>query len=289
MTEGFNQGVSIAKQGKEIFYINKKGERLHTPDSDKLYPYQKGGVAFIRKDKKIGLIDTSGKVILPPTYDVIRDFKGGFARVRNNGLWGIIDLKGKVVVPAEYQDLGEWENGKMTWAKKGEEYGILTGSTFKAIEGVVKIWDFNGRDITYAKKGELIGYIDKQGRWVIEPKFTKARAFNDGLAPVVMDQKWGYTNTSGELVIPATYEDAEVFNEGLAPVKIGKNWGFINTQGELVIPADYQITIGGGFGIFQSADSKGFINGLARVKNGKTWGFLKKDGSVLGQKWYDNL
>ncbi|HLU51729.1 MAG TPA: WG repeat-containing protein, partial [Flavobacteriaceae bacterium] len=116
------------------------------------------------------------------------------------------------------------------------------------------------------------------------------RAFENGLAPVFINEKWGYVNTSGEMTIPATYNDAEVFSkDGLAPVKIGKDWGFINAKGELVIPAQYQITVGGGFGIFQSADSKGFIDGLARVKKEKVWGYIKKDGSLLANKWFENI
>src|SRR5690606_9360155 len=140
---------------------------------------------------------------------------------------------------------------------------------------------------TYAEKEGIIGLINKKGDWVIEPKFDKARAFVNGLAPVFVDGAWGYINTSGTLVVQPTYTDADVFSkDGLAPVKVDKEWGFINTKGELVIPAQYQITAGSFGGLFGGED-KGFIDGVARVRHKTSWGFIKTDGTVLGGKMYD--
>ncbi|WP_293893331.1 WG repeat-containing protein [Flavobacterium sp.] len=120
----------------------------------------------------------------------------------------------------------------------------------------------------------------------IEPKFDKAKAFYNNLAPVLVGKKWGFIDLKGTLVIEPTFNDAEVFSaDGLAPVK-ENDWGFINISGKLIIPTKYGITAGGIFSIFKD-DQKGFINGLARVKYGSDWGFLKPDGQVLGQ-WYQN-
>src|SRR5690606_25445558 len=178
---------------------------------DKLYPYR-NGLAFIRKDNKVGLIDVSGNVVLPPTYEIIKDFYGNNARVRNNGLWGVIDKTGKIVVPVEYDDIGELESNKITWAKKGLDFGILNGTTFTVMEGVEKIWDFGGSELTYAKKGGMLGFINTQGNWVIEPKLLKVLAFKNWLDPVFINVKCGYVITSGEMTITASYHEAEVFS-----------------------------------------------------------------------------
>jgi len=45
-----------------------------------------------------------------------------------------------------------------------------------------------------------VGFIDKTGKWVVEPKFTQAFEFNGGIAQVFIDGKSGYVNTSGKYV-----------------------------------------------------------------------------------------
>ena len=104
------------------------------------------------------------------------------------------------------------------------------------IAGADKIWDFNGQDITYARKDKKIGFIDTKGNWVIEAKFDKAKSFLKDLAPVSIGKKWGFVNKKGTMIVDFIYKDAEVFSkDGLAPVK-NKEWGFIDVNGKLVIP-----------------------------------------------------
>ena len=198
----------------------------------------------------------------------------------------MIDAQGKVVIPAEYEEVGDYSpNG--IWGKKGSDYGVFVDGKFMAVSGAEKIWDFTaGSNLTYAKKGGKIGFINTQGQWVIEPSFDKARGFSNGLAPVVKDKKWGYINENGEQIIDFQYKDAETFSpDGLAPVK-EKLWGFVDTTGKLVIPMEYDISTG--FSFLQKNAEKGFINGLARVKTKKGWGFIDKNGALLGDKWYKN-
>jgi hypothetical protein len=234
------------------------------------------------------LINTKGVVVVEPTYQIIKPFVGGFANVKLNDKWGVIDKTGKIKVAIEYDDLGDMYKNT-TWAKKGTVFGLVFDNKFTPVDGAVKIWDFEHQDLTYAKKGDKIGFIDLKGKWVIEPKFDKARAFVKNIAPVCEGKKWGYINTKGEYIVKPAYSDAEIFSEdGLAPVRENE-WGFIDTTGKLVIPAKYQITAGGFAAWFRKND-KGFVGGLARVaiKSEKKWMYLKTDGSILGNKKFDN-
>jgi hypothetical protein len=83
-----------------------------------------------------------------------------------------------------------------------------------------------------------IGYIDKTGKMVIEPKFSAAKNFSEGLAPVALfgDHEghspvfgsWVYIDKTGKIVISTEFRDAKSFSEGLAPVMIGGKWGYIS-------------------------------------------------------------
>ena len=68
------------------------------------------------------------------------------------------------------------------------------------------------------KKDGRIGFINLQGKIVIQPKFRKVGNFSEGLAPARMEGLYGYIDNSGKYVIPPIYDYAEDFSEGsLAP------------------------------------------------------------------------
>lgn len=281
----FNSGLALVFKEDQWNYINKQGEILETPVTEKYYDFQ-NGVAFLRKGDLVGLINTEGKVILEPKYELIKPFENGHARVEIGDLWGLINIQAKEVVPVLYDEIGNY-HAHGIWARKSEAFGLIIDGVFKPIDGVEKIWDFtDGSKLTYARSHKKIGFIDQTGNWAIEATYDKARAFNNGLAPVAIKNKWGYIDSKGNQVIDFIYKDAEVFSDdGLAAVKI-KDWGFINTQGELIIPDRYGITAS--FSFFKKNQPKGFVNGLARVKYNRQWGFLTKDGNVLGDQWFQN-
>ena len=282
----FNSGYALVLTNDQWKYIDKKGQALEIPTTtEKLYDFEEG-VAFFRSGEKVGLLGTDGKLVLEPTYNVIKDIKNGHAKVKKGELWGMIDTNGKEVIPPEYDDIDNTWSPNGVYGKKGEVYGIIHNGAFNPIEGAVDVWSFHGDSkLTYAKKEKKIGFVDSAGKWVIEPQFDKARAFSDGLAPVANGKTWGYINEKGEMVIELEFRDAEIFSDGLAPVK-NKDWGFINTSGKLVIPMDYGITAGLAF--LSGKNQKGFIDGVARVKTKNGWGFLDKNGKLLGDIWFKN-
>ena len=71
------------------------------------------------------------------------------------------------------------------------------------------------------------GYIDQAGNVVIEPAYSIAYGFQDGLAPVEKDGfrkngvrqegKWGYINRTGEVVTP--------LSGSTMPKYLKKGWG----------------------------------------------------------------
>jgi hypothetical protein len=228
-------------------------------------------------------------VIIEPSYQTIKAFNNGYAKAKKNDMWGMIDKKGGVFIPFEYDAVSDY-NANGVIARKGESHGIIVNGSFNIVGGASKVWDFHGdAKLTYAKVEKKIGFVNNKGEWVIQPQFIKARAFNNGMAPVMNDKKqWGYVNEAGEMAIAFSFRDAEVFgNNGLAPVKEKKLWGFIDKTGKVVIPMSYDIT-SGGFSMFSKNNIKGFNDGLARVRFNKSWGFLTEKGQPLGGEWYQN-
>lgn len=136
------------------------------------------------------------------------------------------------------------------------------------------------------KSGEEFQYIDKEGKIVINPQFSEASVFRNGLAlvkPSGTDAKWGFIDEKGAYVINPQYKYATVFNEGLAWV-VTENGAptAINDKGEI------KITL-------QNAEEvRVFSNGLAAYsvvdKDGKTkWGFVDTNGDVKINPQFTNV
>jgi len=120
--------------------------------------------------------------------------------------------------------------------------------------------------------GELdkVGYIDKEGDFVIEPKFDDAKDFYEGLAPVKVGRKWGYIDKTGEFVIEPQFDNADIFSSGVAAVQVDGKWGFIDKTGEFTIPPSLDTP-------------RRFTDGLVWFKseeNGK-YGFMDTTGKVV--------
>jgi hypothetical protein len=155
---------------------------------------------------------------------------------------------------------------------------------------------------------DRVGFIDRRGRLVIEPRFASSSdLFWNGLLLVRDDSgKCGYIGTDGELVIPIRYANAHDFQDGLAFVQIGNKWGAIDSSGRVVVPARFDDSPrGGGFsqglapvkldGKFGYIDRKGdwviqprfdyarnFSEGLAAVGIGNKWGYIDLRGELVG-------
>ena len=71
--------------------------------------------------------------------------------------------------------------------------------------------------------------------------FDDAKAFTEnGYAAVCRDGKWGFVDTEGKLVIDCAYEDAESFCNGFAAVYIDGKWGYIDTEGNVIITPRFE-------------------------------------------------
>ena len=124
-------------------------------------------------------------------------------------------------------------------------------------EAVLFVVTVNGKD----------GYMDRDGKIVIEPTFDRAYPFSDGLAAIEKQQRWGFIDTSGEIVIEPQFISVGLFSEGLATFQ-GKRqstkFGYIDKTGKVVIQPQFD-------------EAEAFRNGVARV------GFATLQGRLLSK------
>jgi hypothetical protein len=69
------------------------------------------GLTIFIQNNKIGYLDSTGKIIIQPTYESGGNFSEGLAAVRVNGKHGYIDTKATWVIDPQYEYATEFVNG----------------------------------------------------------------------------------------------------------------------------------------------------------------------------------
>src|ERR1700733_396100 len=129
-------------------------------------------------------------------------------------------------------------------------------------------------------QGQLYGYINASGSFVIPPQYAEAGPFRDGLAAVavgdLLHRKYGFIAPSGKFVISPQYDDVGWFSEGLASITMAHLVGFIDKQGGLIIAPRFDRVIA-------------FHDGVAPVRVAGQWGLIDRSGNFLINPIFENV
>jgi hypothetical protein len=318
----FSEGLCMVKRigdGK-AGYIDRAGRVIIPLQYDSAGPFGDGR-AWAEVGKAVGLIDKTGRwVVKPGEYDNLFPCGEGLCGFHQGGAWGFLDVDGKVMIQPTYRDVSGFSDGLcLVKQDSGEAAYIdragcvrirlphpdMEGSIFSEglarVERHFPVEELGELDWNMVPGGPRCGYISKDGRMAIEPRFGTAGNFSEGLAPVTMawdgwftpdgrelvefeleeigevpawkkarppPPAWGFIDKKGQVVIPMIYQKALHFRDGLAPVKQGGKWGYIDRQGRMVIGAVFE-------------DAAEFKNGIARVVIDEKVAYINKTGRVL--------
>lgn len=203
---------------------------------------------LITVDGKRGFIDRNGKIVIPPTFEDLQEFKDGRAPAKVSGKWGFIDRSGKFVIEPKFDEIRWSFSEGLTPVLVGEKWGYIDqtgkfviqpdleyGHSFEAGRAVINI----------GKNSDLRhGIINKTGKLVTAQKFEwSGWEYSEGLLNVKVDGKWGFIDHDGKFIIPAKFNDAREFSDGLAAVEFSKEknqWGYIDKSGDVIIPAQFE-------------------------------------------------
>ncbi len=232
----FHNGYAVVEINKQI-YLMDENNNLNRDFNKYTECYYAGDRFYSVKstDQKYGIVDETGKVIIPLTYDRALSYAGKnlFAfytgkRMRFDYI-GYIDMNNQVVLPAIYQDGYVIENvGFLLQIDEQDKWGTwkLTDTDGKTLYTFPE----NTYIVNLARKNIVIYYevVDKKviygcmsitGEKIIEPSLNNFYnfVFENGYAQAVYDDKNVLVTEDGEIIY--VYE---IF--GLEPVQPHR-WG----------------------------------------------------------------
>lgn len=268
--------VQTSSNATEPSETNGAVEKLLT----ELYP------AYIMEgsEKKWGYINESGEFIIKPKYESAEDFRSnGIGSVLENGRWGLIDKSGERISESQYwytsvfsekatvvtDDLGKSylldEKGKILFQTEGSIDKLSCGMAAfsKQVDRDKSSW----------------GYIDAEGKVVIEPKYEWAQTFSKDKAIVKINEgHFGIVDKSEKLLkeidsnlIRGLSDDIFIFSK--LNGSNGEKYGYMTVDGEIMLDA-----------VYSNAEEYG-DNGLAIVNAakdfGNEYGVINKSGEFV--------
>lgn len=234
----YKNGVALINEGGEATYSLCEGECEET-----VYYTCAGG--------KWGMIDTNGKQIIDPQYDMLIPFGSNYL-AKQDGIVNLIDRSGKKL-----------NNGDL--------------ELMLEIEDASFVFDYSSRKLIKAFENGKAGILTNDGSWLVQPAFDDIVFSTDMESPFTNDlmiikkgDLWGFADKSGNIVIPAEYEELRPFSEKLAAVRRNELWGFIDTRNTLVIEHKY----------FAVRDFQGNV-AIVQLEDGSPEGVIDRAGRTV--------
>lgn len=171
---------------------------------------------FTNQEGKCGIIDATKGEVINAKYDLILKVDGinaieareddGTATIYSRDLHEICTMSGAIVENIN-------KNFAVVYNQTERIYIDLYGNTVEN----TKVYP---NDKLYAfKKDEKWGFINKEGKVIIEPEYDMVTELNEyGFAGIYKDGRWGVINEEGKVIVEPIYE----INSYYLPKFIGK-------------------------------------------------------------------
>lgn len=261
---------------------------------------------------KWGMVDTSGKIVVPTVYDAMGAVSEGLINAYINGKGGYILPDGKVAQQFIYDEAYPFSNGlaKVGQRKHGKmKYGLIDRGG-----NVVVPLEYDSMQDGFSDGRKAVGKLDiKSGKWsygfigtdgevAVPLKFSMVGTFNEGLCAVTDREhkdNIAFINAAGDIVIP--YIDKSdlfampVFNDGACILRCSGKAGAIDRNGNVIVPFEYDnetfLDKSPDFFHVNGAALRlpVFVNGLAVMRKKGRWGVFDKAGRSIIPAEYEQI
>lgn len=206
----------------------------------------------VAEDERLtGYEDLAGRVVIDARFEQASPFVDGLAQVKSVERVGFIDLDGQVVVPLEFDSAllrfsrdrtVAIDDGKAwlidTTGRRIADLGPWGWSGLRAEEDFGDLTRYVGLDDFFAdgllpwRRGDRWGYIDRDGQWLVGPRFESAQLFHGGYASVTSGGRGQLIDTQGRVVRDVGAGWIAPPDHGMTRVGSEMRWGYLTADGD---------------------------------------------------------
>ena len=272
----------------------------------------------VKSGKEFQYINKVGEIIINPQFSDATIFRDELALVQTSGdepKWGFISEDGKYAINAQYK--------KATVFSEGLAWVVMENTAPAAIDkkGELKFSLQDAEKVNIFKNGlaaysivneegeKRWGFVDTEGKVIINPQFSAVSNFSDGKCGVMDSEgKWGFIDKEGKIIINYQFEGASNFKNGKCVVTSANKKGLIDKDGRYIINPQFSDMIIDGDMYLVDQDGKWgwcdrdgkliinpqfgkaypFIgNEITAVQSGKSYGYIDRDGKIIINPQFD--
>lgn len=192
-----------------------------------------------------------------PTYNKVEQFTDRAYKIRENNKIGILDISGKEILPAKFDSITDFcENKALVLTKEGNKYrlsGVLynNNNQFKSLESntyyITRYSRFSEGLLCISNSKNKQGFINEDGDIMIECKYAETHPFSQGRASVKLpNKKFMYLDQEGRAIILEPGEGDIIFastfcNDEAVVYTTNRKGYVIGLNGETLRPYDCDI------------------------------------------------
>lgn len=224
----FSSSYSLVMSGKRYGYLQPDGKFVGWYDFGTPVVDNKGVFGLRLDDSKPDItysafdLMADGEVYTVLPYDRVEHWHGSLYRVRTGHQYGLIDPTGRVVLPVEYDGIDWPHNDRAVIMKTSGSTELqrisnrregLIDTAGKIIITPSSYWDIARFYDGLAKvttTGSRVGYIDPSGKLVIPCRFIDGHNFQKGMACARQNKipgYWGVIDRKGNWVVQPEYQN----------------------------------------------------------------------------------
>lgn len=229
--QDFSEGLAAVQIGGATGFINTSGELVIACEysNNAFYQFKSGlcNVMVGSADKgnlKAFYINSDGSKMFDKEFDYCMPFSEERAFVSEGGVWYLIDIDGQRVGDSEFGPYvktvpGVFRDGKAVVVKEGM-YGIINrDGEYVVSPRYEQISEISDGGAVFKMDG-LYGYMTTEGSVVITPRYQSLTNFKNGLAVFCQDQKYGVVDKAASVIVNAEYEDITLLDNGLIKISV---------------------------------------------------------------------
>ncbi|MCB0635716.1 MAG: WG repeat-containing protein, partial [Lewinella sp.] len=194
----------------------------------------------VKVDKKWGLINSQGHLVLDPIYDAIGEFKHyGYAVMQRNGLVGLLGPDGREAISPRYEDIKVLDDSLVAVMNGGAWRVINFQEETVLNQGYRRVRVIRPGYLAYQRDGHW-GIVDAQGRQVAPPAFDEVDPFENGWFLSYRDGRQGLIHPDGQVVLSPVADEIRRINDSLLFYRQGRLWGAVDQLGREKLAVRYE-------------------------------------------------
>ena len=257
------------------------GETWCSLECDDLFQY--GMVVTTDTADKHGVVDSTGRIILPCKYDWVEIVEPNLFLIEDGDKWGAVNQRGDIMIPFVYESL-HYLGDHYIEAEKQNLYGVISTKGHEILPFVYEqIYDYDNGRFAVKQDGKW-SVVDSKGNIIIPFQNALRMYLEEGMDIIVkllddgseelMDLKGNvltksylsFSSTSGESIV--VFEQKEILDNeeiNIACTIYDRNWNKIGEFDEI---------------LYDDVDMINDITMIPVKRNGK-WGFVNRDFQLI--------